>query len=103
MDIPDIIGRERELFTFMKANGFPVFHQSNIFLRDIQYGVRDFCRTTFKKDIGTRKSDALAEKIIRDLESKGVLQRFTDGVWILQMQEFVNPPKVEEKKAEAAA
>lgn len=103
MQFPDVIGREKELFTFLKQHGYPIYHQSNIFLRDIQYGIRDYYRATFHKDIGSRKSDAFAEKLIRHLESIGSLKRSTDTVWILQMPEFLNPPKAEEKKTESAA
>ena len=101
MDFPSIIGKEKELFAFMKENGYPIFHQSNMFLRDIQYGIRDYYRSTYHKDIGSRKSDAYAKDFITDLESKGLLKRFTHNTWILQMIEFLNPPKVEEKKETA--
>jgi hypothetical protein len=98
MELPTILGKEKELFTYMKHEGYPVFHMSNIFLRDIQYGIRDYYRSTYRKDIGTRKSDAMAKDFIADLESKGVLLRSNINTWILQMPEFLNPPKAEEKK-----
>lgn len=101
MELPSVIGKEKELLTFMKAHGYPVFHQSKIFLRDIQYGIRDYYRATYKKDIGSRNSDAFAKDFIEDLESKGLLTRFTQSEWILQMKEFLNPPKAEEKKEAA--
>lgn len=98
MDFPSIVGKEKELFTFMKQRGYPVYHMSNMFLRDIQYGIRDYYRTTFGKDIGSRKSDTFAENFIADMESKGLLRRFTHNTWILLMPEFLNPAKTEEKK-----
>ena len=101
MDLPSIVGKERELFTFMKATGYPVFHQSNIFLRDVQYGIRDYYRVNFKTDIGSRKADAWAKEFIDSLESKGLLKRSVHNTWILQMPEFLNPPKAEEKKEAA--
>jgi hypothetical protein len=103
MQIPEIIGREKELLAFMKQHGYPVYHNANLFLRDIQYGVRDFFRSTLRRDIGSRNSDAQAAKIIRHMESIGALKRFSDSVWILQMPEFLNPPKADEKKAETTA
>lgn len=103
MEFPSIIGKEKELFTFMKEHGYPIFHLSNMFLRDIQYGIRDYYRKSYNKDIGTRKSDAFAKDFITDLESKSILQRFTHNTWILHMEDFLNPMKVEEKKEAATS
>jgi hypothetical protein len=102
MELPDLAGRETELLTFMRENGYPVFHRSNIFLRDLQYGIRDFCRNRYGKDPGSRKCDLLAEKFIGDMELKGLFLRSTGSTWILQMEGFLN--KVKEKQtADAAA
>ena len=103
MDIPSVHGREKDILTFMKEHGYPVFHRSNIFLRDFQYGVRDYYRTTFKTDIGSRKSDAWGRELIKGLETFGALIPGSENVWIINMEEFLNPPKVEEKKAETPA
>jgi hypothetical protein len=103
MDASRIKGKELDILRFMKQNGFPVFHMSNIFLRDIQYGIRDFYRATERIDIGSRESDACAHAMITHLESNGMLVPFRPNTWILHIEEFLNPPKVEEKKEAAAA
>lgn len=103
MDATRINGKELDILRFMKNNGFPVFHMSNIFLRDIQYGIRDYFRATERIDIGSRESDACAHAMISGFERQGILVPFRTNTWILHLEEFLNPPKVEEKKAEAAA
>ncbi|MBL0176968.1 MAG: hypothetical protein IPP94_17200 [Ignavibacteria bacterium] len=103
MASPTIIGKEIALFDFMKASGFPIFHRSNMFLRDIEYGIRDFFRATEKIDIGSRQADILGDELIRDLEVKGMLIRQSASQWLLNNEKYLNPPKVEEKKAEPAA
>lgn len=103
MDASRINGKELDILRFMKQNGFPVFHMSNIFLRDIQYGIRDFFRATERIDIGSRESDACAHAMINRLESQGMLVPFRAHTWLLHNEEFLNPPKVEEKKEAAAA
>ena len=98
-----ILGKETALLDFMKEKGFPIFHRSNIFLRDIQYGIRDFFRATEKLDVGSREADRLADELIRDLEGKGMLLRQSGMRWLLNNEKYLNPPKQEEKKAEPAA
>jgi len=98
MDIQQIIGKEKELFTFMQQEGYPVFHKSNIFLRDIQYGIRDFYRMHFNKDIGSRKADAFAASFVNDLESRNIFKPFGRNTWILNMEMFRKHAKVEENK-----
>ncbi len=102
MTVPSIIGRELELFHFMKDNGYPVFHKSNMFLRDLEYGIRDFYRANNKVDIGSRKADTYAAELITDLLAKGIFTPFSRGTWTLNLPEFLNQPKKEEPKAEAA-
>ena len=98
-----ILGKETALFDFMKANGFPIFHRSNIFLRDIQYGIRDFFRSTEKVDVGSREADRLAAELVAKLEGNGMLLKQTSMRWLLNSEKYLNPPKAEDKKAEPAA
>ncbi|MDH7514929.1 MAG: hypothetical protein QHI48_03495 [Bacteroidota bacterium] len=93
MSTHSLDGKERELLAFMREKGYPVHHKSNLFLRDVQYGVRDFFRAKYGIDIGTRKSDALAEEVITKLEAEGRLQRLSDTTWLLDMEDFQEEPK----------
>ncbi len=90
-----VVGKEKELFTFMKEKGYPIFHLSNIFLRDIEYGIRDYYRAHTKKDIGTRTSILLASEFVKALEEKNIIAPLSKNTWLLQMPEFLNKPKEE--------
>lgn len=103
MDATRSNGREREIFRYMKGHGYPVFHRSTIFLRDIQYGVRDYFREVQHLDLSTRESDANAQTLIDNLVRAGELVPFRENVWLVNIEEFLNPPKAEEKKEAAAA
>ena len=102
MKFESVIGKERDIFTFMKKNGFPVYHKSNIFLRDIEYGIRAYFLDKTKEDIGTRKAGDFAAELIRDLEKRSLFVPFSEGTWTLNMEEFLNPKKVEAPKTAAA-
>lgn len=93
MATPSVVGKEKELFEFMKQEGYPIFHQSNLFLKDVEYGIRDFYRTRTKKDIGTRESKRLAAELLKYLEANGHLRLLSEHTWLLNMPEFLNKPK----------
>jgi hypothetical protein len=98
----NIIGRDTELLDFMRDHGFPVFHLSNIFYRDFQYGVRDFFRAREGVDVGTRKADEIAGQVIADLEKRSILQPHSKNTWILNHDRYLRPRSVEKKAAAAS-
>ncbi|MCZ7555894.1 MAG: hypothetical protein M5R41_05775 [Bacteroidia bacterium] len=101
----NIIGRDTELLDFMREHGFPVFHLSNIFYRDFQYGVRDYFRAKEGVDVGTRKADDIARQVIADLEQRSILRPHSRNTWILHHERYLRPRVVKEAAAskEAAA
>lgn len=103
MPTPSMTGKVPELFTFMKEQGYPIFHMSNIFLRDIEYGIRDYYRVTTKKDIGTRESRRLAQELVAHLLKNNLMSPLGEKTWLLNMPEFLNKPKEEAKEAAPAA
>ena len=66
-------------FNFLKEK-YPIFNNSNIFLRDIQYGVKSFFE---KRDIklNYKQVDFIADSIIQLYEEKNILQRLTKNTW----------------------
>ena|GEM_PF-537243 len=100
--MPNLIGNETELLDFMKRSGFPVFHLSNMFFRDVQYAVRDYYRASEGKDIGTRKADELAAQVIADMEKRGILAPHSRNTWVLHHERYL-VPKAAGKEAAADA
>jgi hypothetical protein len=74
------------LLKFLKAK-FPVFHNSNIFFRDLQYGIRSFLE---KKDIIVtyKESENLANDIAEHFTGKGIFQRVNNQGWKVNYPEF---------------
>lgn len=66
-------------FNFLKEK-YPIFNNSNIFLRDIQYGVKSFFE---KRDIklNYKQVDYITDSIIQLYEGKNILQRLTKNTW----------------------
>ena len=74
------------LLKFLKAK-FPVFHNSNFFFRDLQYGIRSFLE---KKDIYVtyKVSEDLANDIAEHFTDKGIFLRVNNQGWKINYPEF---------------
>ena len=97
------IGRETLLFDYMRAHGYPVYHQSNLFTRDVQSAIREYMREKENRDIGTLEVYRLAEEFIVDLERRGVIVPFRNKTFILQMEQYrLHPKAKDEQEAETA-
>lgn len=74
------------LLKFLKAK-FPVFHNSNFFFRDLQYGIRSFLE---KKDIFVtyKESENLASDIAEYFTSKEIFLRVNKQGWKINYPEF---------------
>lgn len=77
---------DMELLNYLKAK-FPVFHNSNFFFRDFQYGIRSFLE---KKDIKVSYQDAekLAEEMAKHYESQNIFVRVHHQGWRINKPEF---------------
>jgi hypothetical protein len=98
-----VVDNDTELLDFMREHGFPVFHLSNIFYRDFQYGVRDFLRAREGVDVGARKADEIAAQVIADMESRRILQPHSRNTWILHHERYRLARKKDEKAPAASA
>lgn len=78
-----------ELFSYMREIHKPVFHNSNVFLRDIQYSIQDYFEDKEGKTI--RDTDALqmAEEVSRAYERKGIFRKVNPQGFTLNFPELV--------------
>jgi len=81
-----LINNDEILLNFLKAK-FPVFHNSNFFFRDLQYGIRSFLE---KKDIFVtyKESENLANDIAEHFTSKEIFLRVNKQGWRINYPEF---------------
>ena len=87
----ELTSNKMMFFNFMKEK-YPIFFNSNIFLRDIQYAIRTYFK---RKDVEI--AYPLAEKLAMDftkhLEEKNELVRLSSNSWKVN---FSFPKPVEE-------
>lgn len=72
---------------YLRAN-YPLFHNSNFFFRDLQYGLRKFLE---KKGIiiSYPESEELTKKLAGYLEEKEILIKVSSSTWKVNYPEFV--------------
>ena len=82
-----LIKNDEELLNYLKAK-FPVFHNSNFFFRDFQYGIRSFLE---KKEIKAsyQMAEKLAEEMAQHYENKTLFVRINQHTWKINKSEFV--------------
>ena len=83
----DLLNKNEEiLLNFLRAK-FPIFHNSNFFFRDLQYGIKNFLE---KKDIfvSYKQADELAIEIAKHFENKQIFTKINEKAWTVKYPEF---------------
>lgn len=86
-----ITGNDREFLLFMKAR-YHLYHASNVFFRDLHYGVMSFLELR-KQNTGYTATEALTREVISHLERTGILRPIDDRTWMVVHEEFRPTPK----------
>lgn len=83
----DYLQQNSSIFlNYMKVK-YPFYHNSNVFLRDIQYGIKNFFA---RKDIKLTYNEVekLAGSFIHYLEETKILIKLQNNTWKLNYPEF---------------
>ncbi len=78
---------EQQFMNFLKAK-YPMFHKSNFFYRDLQYGIRKYFEIK-GIDISYGDSEKLTDKFAQYFQQKGIFISVSNQVWALNYPEFV--------------
>jgi len=84
-----VLNNEREVLEHLKEQ-FPVFHLSNIFFRDIQYGIQSYLKGRNLKVDG-RLAEAIAHQFIAQLERETILRKIDEQTWMVHLEAFKTP------------
>lgn len=79
----------KEVLHFLKGR-YPLFHLSNVFFRDLHYGVREYLETQGIK-LGYAAGEGVARDFIKELEAEKILVPVDPQTWTLNYPEFRTP------------
>ena len=81
-----ITSNDRDFLQFLKAR-YQLFHASNVFFRDLHYGVMIFLEGKGKHD-GYTSTEALTRDVIAHFVQTGILLPIDERTWMLNYEEF---------------
>ena len=89
-----IVARQIEFLKYLKSK-FTLIHMSNIFFRDLHYGVMSYLAEHGKK-LHYRESEKVAREVAAKFEAGGIFKKIDHQSWLLTYPEFTLP-RVEKK------
>jgi GR25 family glycosyltransferase involved in LPS biosynthesis len=84
-----ILENTKEVLVFLKSR-FPLFHLSNFFFRDVQFGVQAFLDRKGMK-VGYTAAEAIARAFIEKLEHEKLFLPIDRQSWTVNIPEFKKP------------
>jgi len=92
-----IIQNDGEFLRFLRSK-YPVFDKSNVFFRDLQYGVMGYLHERGIK-VRLTKAEEIAREVIKEFERRGILRQVNQQGWLLAYPEFraTRQEKVQER------
>lgn len=84
------------LFLSFLKEKYPLYNNSNVFLRDIQYGIKSFFA---RKNVilSYRDIDIISAELINVLENKEIFQKLNSQTWKVNYSEESNVTKETEQ------
>jgi hypothetical protein len=78
----------KRFLDFLRRNRYEVYHRSNLFFRDLQYGLWRFLQESQSK-VSYADMERLTKELVDDWEGKGMLKRINRQSFELNMPEYV--------------
>ncbi|MEX2190185.1 MAG: hypothetical protein WEB33_05745 [Bacteroidota bacterium] len=85
-----LLENQKDFLSFMKTR-YHLFHLSNVFFRDLHYGVMSYLEWK-KKPLHYAEAEELTKQLIGELESGGILKNVDRFAFTLQYPDFKKPP-----------
>lgn len=80
---------QKEVLTYLKSR-FPMYHLSNFFFRDIQFGIQAMFRQKGSK-LGYTEAEKLARKFVEEAERTRIFTPIDGQTWRVNYPEYRKP------------
>ena len=80
-----------ELLSYMREIHKPVFHNSNIFFRDLQFSIQEYFEDKQGLTIRNDLAESIAKEVARAYEQEGIFKRVNPQGYILNYPELSTP------------
>lgn len=82
-----LLGNPEQFLHYFK-NTFSVFHNSNVFFRDLQYAVQRYLELKGVKT-GMTESEQIAKKLCNELEKQNIFKKINETTWAVQYPAYI--------------
>lgn len=99
-----VLNNEKEVLAFIRSH-YPMYHLSNIFFRDIQYGIQKLFERRGEK-LNYANAEKVARAFVEKLEKNKIFNKIDNQSWVLNYPEYKKPtviPAAPAKPAPGAA
>ena len=100
-ELEKVLSNRQEVLNFLKSR-FPIYHLSNVFFRDLQYGVMAYLEGKGMK-VSYRHAEMIARRFVEDLERAKLLKPVDRQSWTVEYPEFRTPQRKAAAPAKPAA
>jgi hypothetical protein len=84
-----VLANDKEVLRYLKTR-FPVYHLSNVFFRDIHYGIMQYLRE-HKMPVRYPDAEKIARAFIEKLEREKILRQMDHQTFMVQYADFRTP------------
>jgi hypothetical protein len=90
-EVERLFGDPAVLLGFMRRTRKAVFHNSNIFYRDIQYAIKDYYDAVERRPIPLTRAAEMAQEVIELYTDVGLLRQVANQAYLLTSPEWSTP------------
>ncbi len=95
-----IVTNKAEFLKYLKSR-FPLVHDSNVFLRDLHYGLMSYVEEVLNNKLRYLDAEKIAYAVAAELEKQGIFKKIDSRTWLLNYPEFALPRVAPPAKAAA--
>jgi hypothetical protein len=81
-----VLSNDKEVFSFLK-NHYPVYHLSNIFFRDVQFGIQKMFEEREER-VNYKQAEKIARAFVEKLEKQKILNRIDTQSWAVNYPDY---------------
>ncbi|MGA9119606.1 MAG: hypothetical protein WB699_09580 [Bacteroidota bacterium] len=89
MSVQEVLHDKMQVLEYLRTR-YPMFHQSNIFYRDVEYGIQSLLRA-HNVQVPLRKAGTIAREFIKSMETEKVFLPVDRQTWTLNYPAFQTP------------
>ena len=89
-EVEYIVNNKAEFLKYLKSK-FPLIHESNVFFRDLHYGLMSYVEENLGKKLRYLDGERLADGIAVEFEKQGIFKKMDNRTWLLNYREFALP------------